>query len=65
VTPEGFAEALGWELLCRGVSYDPAEVLGFVRDVWPFVRECPDPERWATLFVTARRLDRVLGRRGG
>jgi hypothetical protein len=53
---------VGWELLCRGASYDPAELLEFVREVWPFVRECPDPTRWVTLFLVARRLRRALGR---
>jgi hypothetical protein len=62
VTREGFADAVGWELLCRGASYDPAELLEFVRDSWPFVRECPDPTRWATLFLVARRLRRGMGR---
>ena len=73
MTRDGFADVLGWELLCRGVSFDPAELLEFVRDVLPFVRECPDPARWATLFLVARRLrrgttetcGRVRGRPGG
>ena len=62
MTRDTFADVLGWELLCRGVSFDPAELLEFVRDVWPFVRECPDPARWATLFLVARRLRRETGR---
>jgi hypothetical protein len=62
MTPEGFSEVLGWQLLCRGVSYDPTESLGFVRDAWPCVRECPDPARWATLFLVARQLRRALAR---
>jgi hypothetical protein len=65
MTPEGFSEAVGWELLCRGVSYDPAEVRRFVRDAWPLAEEDHDLAWWARVFVTARRLDRVLGRRGG
>jgi hypothetical protein len=62
VTRDSFADVLGWELLCRGVSFDPAELLEFTSAVWPFVLECPDPARWATLFLVARRLRRSLGR---
>ena len=46
----------------RGSQNDPADLVRFVRDVWPFVRECPDPARWATLFLVARRLRRGMGR---
>ena len=59
MTREGFADAVGWELLCRAASYDLAEVLEFVEAAWPWVRECPDPPRWATLFLVARRLRRA------
>ena len=62
MTRERFADGVGWELLCRGASYDPAELLEFVRDLWPFVLEWPDPARWATLFLVARRLRRGMGR---
>jgi hypothetical protein len=64
VTPEAFADVLGWELLCGGVSFDPAGLLAFVRDVWPVPEEDPDPARWASIFVTARRLDRVAWPKG-
>jgi hypothetical protein len=61
VTPEAFADVLGWQLLCRGVSYDPAELLGFVRDVWALPEgEEEEPAGWTTLFVVARRLRRGL-----
>jgi hypothetical protein len=64
MTPEDFADVLGWDLLCRGVSYDPARLLGFAREVWPLARREPDPARWAGLFLAERRLDRLPGRRG-
>ena len=62
MTPEDFADVLAWHLLCGGVSYDPAKLLGFAREVWPLAREEPDPARWAGQFLVERRLDRFLSR---
>jgi hypothetical protein len=31
--PEGSVDAVGWQLLCRGVSYDPAELRRFAAGV--------------------------------
>jgi hypothetical protein len=59
MTPVDFAEAVGWELLYRAVSYDPAALCAFVRDLWPEPLEDPDLARWANLFLLARRLERA------
>ena len=67
MTPQELADALGWHLLCLGVSHDHAELLEFVRDVWPFVCECPDPGRLprtvpSTASTTSSRVTDRAGR---
>ena len=64
MTPEEFADVLGWELLCRGVTYNTAELRGFAAGGWPAARERADSARWARAFFATQRLDRAFGRRG-
>jgi hypothetical protein len=35
------------------VALDAAELLEFVRDVWPLVEPGDSPERWACAFLVA------------
>jgi hypothetical protein len=59
-----FAEALGWQLVCRGVSFNPAEPRELTLDMWPLPLEDPWPVRWGRMFLVARRLSRAWGNRG-
>jgi hypothetical protein len=57
MTQEQFAQLLEQELRLRFARFRLADLLQFVRDVWPVAREDPDVSRWANEFLDSGRAD--------
>jgi hypothetical protein len=49
-----FFLAVERDLQLRHVPFDKAELVEFVRDVWPLVEADDTAERWAEAFLVAR-----------
>jgi hypothetical protein len=55
MSQDDFTTAVEEQLRIRGISFGRAELLEFVRDVWPLAEDDPDPVVWAERFIESGR----------
>jgi hypothetical protein len=63
MTPADFLAVLETELAARFAVCDGAELRAFLEAAWPLIEDDPDPARWATAFLEAKRMARAAGTR--